>query len=1076
MKTRGSTFSGWLSTFFLLCAIAGGIVVSCKTTEPPAGVQKEETTGNSTEAEEITTAPEAAEEQAPAEAVAVEAGAEEVIVEQAERDEPPVPAVEAGETNPAAVSEAAAVEDEVPVRIHDSRALALLEELNRDRTPASAASPADPAEAGAKPEAVSGEVVPVRAAVEAEEEATETEPPGEEGNPDINQDVLDALSRLKAARAKTPADEPEPAEPPAATPPPAEEAKPGEAAPAAPEKKEEPVLRGGEPTPEPAPKAEPAAAKAEPAPQETPAARPPGYVTFKTLFHKGATEAVSFIESVRPDWVKKGHLSKVEGKKQSLVIFGETDAATDPLSLKILDMLDRYDQLDLDLQREILRPKYVDVRLAMDALLMAGLCNVWQLTAADDALTWKQGDKQRTLTRKTEMYIEKGSGKENSPISSAPRVPFVYDMPRKDAITMPEGYGGSTNTGSLVMSFDKTSSTEARGGMMAVGTAADIEKIKAFVETIDVPARRIMIEVQLIELEANKLTDLGIDSAQFGGGHTLGSVGLPLPGEAVVQPGVPGARAEGEFVPEVMNEGLKLLFDDTSLDIQGRFMAAVHMLVREGEAKVRARPKILTLDDRVSALHLGRNVPTFNSTGVTRDSVNGNLINEVQSVGTVYSGITLHIRPRITGGKDDRIALQLEIMDNQIVGRQRVFETDLAGIPEVIKRQYIGECVAHNHRPIILGGLIQEQEIETVNKIPFISEIPYLGDLFRRKVTQKERREVIIVVTPHILSEEGIDASATPKESMHFDTFDSVLFNDRHILKGGDVLGLDPVNSVPAVGPDGKRFTEDDVVDLTLLNIVKRRQLVTKLEMLRDYLGEQELSELSWMQRKWPEGTVQDWPEEDKPLFFKVAAICIENLKELNPTISFQEISLPRREIVLPNSPYNITLSYDRVKKVQSLGLQQVFRGERVELESAHIELVRRAGAHSLRAFGDFLERQERKDGTKGREAEDHGIFRDELLRLCDGAGKDGEALKEIPYTELFRALEKENLSFDSIATFLETNMKERYDIEGAPDVGAFPSDLEAFLKTTVSLKNRARRLQDLEDRWIMVNTDVEEE
>ncbi|MBL04051.1 MAG: hypothetical protein CMJ99_00260 [Planctomycetes bacterium] len=1082
MKTRGSTFFGWLGTFFLLCALAGGIVVSCKTTEPPVGAQKEETTRNSTEAEEIATAPEAAEEQAPAEDAAVEAGAEEVIAEQAERDEPPVPVVDVGETNPAVVSEVVAVDDEVPVRIHDSRALALLEELNRDRTPASTASPADPAEAGAKPEAVSGEAASVEVVVEteekAEDETVEAELPGEEKNPDIDQDVLAALSRLKAARAKTPAAEPEPAEPPAATSPPAEEAKPEEAAPAAPaapEKKEEPVLRGGEPSPEPAPKAEPAAARAEPAPQETPAARPQGYIPFKTLFHKSATEAISFIESLRPDWVQKGHLSKVEGKKQSLVIFGETDAATDPLSLKILDMLDRYDQLDLDLQREVLRPKYVDVRLAMDALLMAGVCNVWQLTAADDALTWKEGTKQRTLSRKTEMYIEKGGGIANSPISSAPRVPFVYDMPRKDAITMPEGYGGSTNTGSLVMSFDKTSSTEARGGMMAVGTVADIEKIKAFVETIDVPARRIMIEVQLIELEANKLTDFGIDSAQFGGGHTLGSVGLPLPGEAVVQPGVPGARAEGEFVPDVMNEGLKLLFDDTSLDIQGRFMAAVHMLVREGEAKVRARPKILTLDDRVSALHLGRNVPTFNSTGVTRDSVNGNLINEVQSVGTVYSGITLHIRPRITGGKDDRIALQLEVMDNQIVGRQRVFETDLAGIPEVIKRQYIGECVAHNHRPIILGGLIQEQEIETINKIPFVSEIPYLGELFRRKVTQKERREVIIVVTPHILSEEGIDASATPKESMHFDTFDSVLFNDRHILKGGDVLGLDPVNSVPAVGPDGKRFTEEDVVDLTLLNIVKRRQLVTKLEMLRDYLGERELSELSWMQRKWPEGTVQDWPEEDKPLFFKVAAICIENLKELNPTISFQELSLPRREIVLPNSPYNITLSYDRVKKVQSLGLQQVFRGERVELEAAHIELVRRATSHSLRAFGDFLERQERKDGTRGREAEDHGIFRDELLRLCGGAGKDDEALKKIPYTELFRALEKENLSFDSIATFFETNMKERYDIEGAPDVGAFPSDLEAFLKTTVSLKNRARKLQDLDDRWIMVNTDEEE-
>ena len=310
---------------------------------------------------------------------------------------------------------------------------------------------------------------------------------------------------------------------------------------------------------------------------------------------------------------------------------------------------------------------------------------------------------------------------------------------------------------------------------------------------------------------------------------------------------------------------------------------------------------------------------------------------------------------------------------------------------------------------------------------------------------------------------------------MHFDTFDSVLFNDRHILKGGDVLGLDPINGVPAAGPDGKKFTEEDVVDLTLLNIVKRRQLVTKLEMLQGYLGEEELSELSWMQRKWPEGTVQDWPEEDKPLFFKVAAICIENLKELNPTVSFAELSLPRREIVLPNSPYNISLSYDKVKRVQSLGLQQVFRGERVELEASHIELVRRAAGHSLRAFGEFLERQERKDGTRGREAEDHGIFREELIRLYSGLGKDAVELKKVPYTELFGTLEKGNLSFDSIATFLETNMKERYDVEGAPDVGALPADLEAFLKTSVSLKNRARKLQDLELRWLQANTEEED-
>ncbi|MCH2582877.1 MAG: hypothetical protein MK133_16970, partial [Planctomycetes bacterium] len=379
------------------------------------------------------------------------------------------------------------------------------------------------------------------------------------------------LNRLKTARGKAPS-APESAAVPGVLPEEKKELPGADPAPAAGERKEAPVLRGGAPAPtpapvpataEPAPAPAPVPAKAEPAskpepapakaePVSTPAPRPQGYITFKTLFHKGATEAISFVESVKPDWIQKGHLSKVEGKKNSLVIFGETDVPADPLTLKIVDMLDRYDQLDLDIKREVLRPKYVDPRLAMDALLMSGICNVWQLTSASDALTWKEGTKQRTLSRTTEMYVEKGGGIANSPLSAAPQIPFVYDMPSKDAVTMPTGYGGDSNNGSLVMTFDKSSSTEMRGGMMTVGTAEDLAKIRAFVETIDVPARRIMIEVQLIEREANKLTDLGIDSVQFGGGHALGSAGLPLPGEAVVQPGIPGARAEGSFVPDVM--------------------------------------------------------------------------------------------------------------------------------------------------------------------------------------------------------------------------------------------------------------------------------------------------------------------------------------------------------------------------------------------------------------------------------------------------------------------------------------------------------------------------------------------
>ena len=815
----------------------------------------------------------------------------------------------------------------------------------------------------------------------------------------------------------------------------------------------------------------------EPA-QETPAAEPEaaapkGYVTFKTLWHKTSAEALRFLQEARPDWIENGHVAKVEGKMRSLIIFGETDTPEDPLTARIAELLDRFDRLDLKIEREVIKPRYVQTEIVLDALSMSGLVNVWASANTQDVIAWKEGDANRSLTRTKRSYVDQGIIKgRTAPIDVPPQVPFVFNMPKEDPFVLPTVNAASTEN-RVLMSFDKTSSTEERGGMLVVGTAEDIERVRAFVDQIDVPARRIMIEVQLIELDANKLQDVGFDSLQFGERHSIANLALPLPGEAITQPGLgPDARRDSEqLVPDIVNEGLSFFFDDTSFDLQGRFLTSVHALVREGEAKIKARPKILTLDDRTSILHLGRDVPTFVSTRVTQDTNNSNLVSEVSEVGTVYAGITLNIRPRVTGGDEDEVSLQIEVVDNQIVGRQRVFEEDLAGIPEVIRRQYIGQARAKNHRPVILGGLIQEQDVESVNKIPLLADIPFLGYLFRRTTTSHQRTEVIIVVTPHILSEKGIDPIGAPKESVHFDTFDSVLFNDRHILKGGDILGLDPISKTPAQTPDGDSFTESDVLDLTLLNVVRKRELVSKLRMFETYLGD-ELEQLSWFQRRWPETSVKGWDDEDQELYFKVAAICIENLKELNPDLDFADLTLPRREIVLPTSPYRVTLSYDRVKRVQSMGLDYVFRGE-VELNAEQVALIRDNKEHRLAAFGEFLATQklEEDEAVIGRRREDHGDLFLELRLFYEESGRDPKEIEGIPYPEVWRKLEGAGLDFGSLAAFLRTNLRERYAL--APlDVGLFIRDFEAFAKSTVSLRERAKKLKTLEQRWARSATD----
>jgi Flp pilus assembly secretin CpaC len=652
-----------------------------------------------------------------------------------------------------------------------------------------------------------------------------------------------------------------------------------------------------------------------------------------------------------------------------------------------------------------------------------------------------------------------------APIDVPPKIPYVYELPSQDTFVIPKQYSGEGQGDKTLVSFENTSSTEERNTMVAVGTPEDLQAIQAFVASIDKPARRIMIEIQVIELEASKLLDYGFDGAQFGSGHHIGNIGLPLPGEPIIQPGLGEdvRRDPNAFVPPVLNEGFEFIFDDTSVDLSGRFLATIHALVREGEAKVKARPKILTLDDRTSVLHLGRELPTFVSTGITRDAFDGNLISEVRQLTKEYVGMTLNLRPRVTGGADDEVSLQIELIANELVERQRVFEEDLIGVPATNRRHYFGENRVKNHRPMILGGLIQEQEVESVNKIPLLGDIPLLGYLFRRTQKAETRREIILVVTPHILSDRDIDPAATPKESIHFDTFDSVLFNDRHIIKGSDVLGIDPINNAPAPG-----FQPDQILDLTLLNIVKKRELVSKLNVLEDYLGD-DAAELSWIQRKWPEATAKDWPEKEQELYFRAAAICIDNIKDLNPDLTYEELMMPRREIVLPTSPYRISLSYDRVKSLQQAGAPLIFRGEYVALDQTVVEMLKDASGRSLRNFADFLERRERK-------AEEHVEMLAEIKRFYRNMQPESNALEGISYPDVYRALERAGLDFLSLASHFQTSLDERYVATTPPDVGLFKKDLEAFLKTAVGLVQRARELKELEEKWQKLNELPEEE
>ncbi|MEM7233797.1 MAG: hypothetical protein AAF517_16595, partial [Planctomycetota bacterium] len=260
-------------------------------------------------------------------------------------------------------------------------------------------------------------------------------------------------------------------------------------------------------------------------------------------------------------------------------------------------------------------------------------------------------------------------------------------------------------------------------------------------------------------------------------------------------------------------------------------------------------------------------------------------------------------------------------------------------------------------------------------------------------------------------------------------------------------------------------FREEEVVDLTLLNVVKKRNLISKLGIIDNYLPE-EAAKLNWFQRRAPERTVSNWPDEEKEIFFRAAAILIENIKELNEGLYFEDLVIPRREIILPTTPYRISLSYDRVKAIEVLARSEgIIRG-RDNVDEDLVKLLQEASGSDLRAFADHIE------GT-GREAKDHKEIVAELDELYSRLSPGRPPLRSLAsYAAVYRALDRADIDFKTIATFFSTNLHEGYLVEGSPEIGLFRKDLSDFTKSSLSLGERARRLKALEDKWQAMNVE----
>ena len=323
-------------------------------------------------------------------------------------------------------------------------------------------------------------------------------------------------------------------------------------------------------------------------------------------------------------------------------------------------------------------------------------------------------------------------------------------------------YNNSTQVGSATISSDPET-----GRIIVITDEETSVHISQVISNLDIPKPQVLIKVVFLEVTYNTGSDIGIDAGFNGyslgnggskstlsGANAFGVSGLASAATNVNAFGLPIA-AFGNVPP---GAGLyQILGND--------YQATLRAIATAGKTEVLSRPSILARNNQPATITVGQSVPLINS--VRYDNF-GNAINSVTYTDV---GIILKVTPFIS---NDGLVEMIVAPEISSLTDQSVTIANGVSVPVIAKRSADTVVVTPNGQPVIIGGLMQNNKTESESKIPILGDIPLLGNLFKRKVKNNAKTELLIFLTPHIvetpsqlvaLSEKERAASVLPKKA-----------------------------------------------------------------------------------------------------------------------------------------------------------------------------------------------------------------------------------------------------------------------------------------------------------------------
>lgn len=267
--------------------------------------------------------------------------------------------------------------------------------------------------------------------------------------------------------------------------------------------------------------------------------------------------------------------------------------------------------------------------------------------------------------------------------------------------------------GDIIISSDKNSNS-----LVIKSSYAKFLEIKSVVSRLDIPRAQVHIEAILAEVSYTLEKELGVEW---------------------------NTSVSGSGVVAEANTGLLLknIFSLSYLNSAGDIKAVLKILQSDTDSNILSTPSLLTLDNQEASIVVGQNVPFLTGTQQSQDG----LANPFQTIERKDVGLTLKVTPRLNKGSTIIMDIYQEV-SNVEPKIQNAAAVDL-----VTKKRAIETTVmVEDGGMVVLGGLIQDDLTNNLNKVPVLGDIPIVGQLFQSSKVETQKANLMVFIKPTILN------------------------------------------------------------------------------------------------------------------------------------------------------------------------------------------------------------------------------------------------------------------------------------------------------------------------------------